>query len=138
MQKGYFGVTNITTSTSTPPVNVKTVIKGNGDPGYLLTASKRIQFEDSPWLSDLVLYPSSVMISESALCFLLPPVSEMSNSARTSGNSNIHALPDLAQGGGLLTPMTAFGDVLIQRLEETGRFEFSSSILVEDGPKKVV
>jgi hypothetical protein len=47
MQKGYFGVTNITTSTSTPPVNVKTVIKGNGDPGYLLTASKHFQFEVS-------------------------------------------------------------------------------------------
>ena len=138
MQKGYFGVTNITTSTSTPPVNVKTVIKGDGDPGYLLTASKHFQFEDSLWLIDPVLYPSPVMISESALCFLLPPVSEMSNSARTSGNNNIHALPELAQEGGILTPMTAFGDVLIQRLEETGRFEFSSSILVEDGAKKVV
>jgi len=78
------------------------------------------------------------MISESALCFLLPPVSEMSNNASTSRNDNIHALPDLAREGGILTPMTAFGDVLIQRLEETGRFEFSSSILVEDGAKKPV
>jgi hypothetical protein len=47
MQKGFFGVTNITTSTSTPPVNVKTIIKGKGDPGYLLTASEHFQFEDS-------------------------------------------------------------------------------------------
>jgi short subunit dehydrogenase-like uncharacterized protein len=78
------------------------------------------------------------MISESALCFLIPPVSEMSNNASTSGNNNIHALPDLAQQGGILTPMTAFGDVLIQRLEDTGRFEFSSSILAHDGAKKLV
>lgn len=56
MQKGFFGVTNITTSTSTPPVNVKTVIKGKGDPGYLLTASEHFQLEDSLWLIDLVLY----------------------------------------------------------------------------------
>lgn len=77
------------------------------------------------------------MISESALCFILPPVSEMSNSPSTSRN-NIHTLPALAQQGGILTPMTAFGDVLIQRLEETGRFEFSSSILVEDGTKRLV
>jgi len=46
MEKGFFGVTNITTSTSTPPVNVKTVIKGKGDPGYLLTASEHFYFED--------------------------------------------------------------------------------------------
>ncbi|KIM40396.1 hypothetical protein M413DRAFT_446577 [Hebeloma cylindrosporum] len=117
MQKGFFGVTNVTTSTSTPPVNVKTVIKGKGDPGYLLTA---------------------IMISESALCFLLPPVSETSTSTSRPRNNNIHALPALAQEGGILTPMTAFGDVLIQRLEETGRFEFSSSILVDDGAKKLV
>jgi short subunit dehydrogenase-like uncharacterized protein len=78
------------------------------------------------------------MISESALCFLLPLVSESSKSVTTSENNNIHVLPGHAQEGGILTPMTAFGDVLIQRLEETGRFEFSSSILEEDGTKKAV
>jgi len=78
------------------------------------------------------------MISESALCFLLPLVSVSPKSASASKNDNIHALPVHAQEGGILTPMTAFGDVLIQRLEETGRFEFSSSILAEDGTKKVV
>jgi len=117
MQKGFFNVTNITTSTSNPPVHVKTIIKGKGDPGYLLSA---------------------IMISESALCFLLPLVSVSSKSASTSENNNIHTLPVHAQEGGILTPMTAFGDVLIQRLEETGRFEFSSSILAEDGTKKAV
>ena len=38
MQKGFFRVTNITTSTSSSPVQVKTVIKGKGDPGYLSTS----------------------------------------------------------------------------------------------------
>lgn len=42
MQKGFFGFTNITSSTSTPLVQAKTVIKGNGDPGYLLTAREPI------------------------------------------------------------------------------------------------
>jgi hypothetical protein len=66
------------------------------------------------------------MIAESALCFLLPLVSE---SKDDNPKDNLHALPPLAREGGILTPMTAFGDVLLQRLEETGRFEFSSSII---------
>jgi len=85
-----------------------------------------------------VLYLPPVMVSESALCFLLPFVSVSSKSASRSKTGNIRALPVHAQEGGILTPMTAFGDVLIQRLEETGRFEFSSSILAEDGTKKAV
>ncbi|KAF8808044.1 saccharopine dehydrogenase [Phlegmacium glaucopus] len=115
MQNGFFKVTNITTSTSSPPVQVKTVIKGKGDPGYRST---------------------SVMIAESALCFLLPLVSESSNAIRDK-KDNLHALPPLARKGGILTPMTAFGDVLLQRLEETGRFEFSSSIVGDEGKKNV-
>jgi len=47
MQNGFFNVTNITTSTSNPPVHVKTVIKGKGDPGYLLSASEYFEFEGS-------------------------------------------------------------------------------------------
>lgn len=79
------------------------------------------------------------MISESALCLLLPPVS-----AGQKGNSsvlvkdNIHTLPALARDGGILTPMTAFGDELIQRLQETGRFEFSSSVIEDAGAKKQI
>ena len=68
------------------------------------------------------------MIAESALCFLLPLVSESKNVIHDKHKDNLHALPPLARQGGILTPMTAFGDVLLQRLEETGRFEFSSSI----------
>jgi len=73
----------------------------------------------------------SVMIAESALCFLLPFVSE-SRDAIHDKKDNLHALSPLARKGGILTPMTAFGDVLLRRLEETGRFEFSSSIVGDD------
>ena len=76
-----------------------------------------------------------VMITESALCFLLPLVSESKKKDRPK--DNLHALPPLAREGGILTPMTAFGDVLLHRLEETGRFEFSSSIIDEDGRKNI-
>jgi hypothetical protein len=69
------------------------------------------------------------MIAESALCFLLPLVSKSKND---KPKDNLHALPPLAREGGILTPMTAFGDVLLQRLEETGRFEFSSSVIDDD------
>ncbi|KDR76288.1 hypothetical protein GALMADRAFT_473621 [Galerina marginata CBS 339.88] len=115
MEKGWFNATNISTSATSPPVKVKSVIKGHGDGGYLLTA---------------------IMISESALCFLLPPVSE-SASIKSGSNDNVHTLSAIARQGGILTPMSAFGDQLIQRLEETGRFEFSSSI-IDDAHKKDV
>ena len=36
----------------------------------------------------------------------------------------------------MLTSMTAFGDVLIKRLEETGRFEFSSCVVEDVGARK--
>lgn len=38
-------------------------------------------------------------------------------------------LTSLARQGGVLTPVTAFGDELVTRLEATGRFEFETSIL---------
>lgn len=78
----------------------------------------------------------AVMISESALCFLLPPVSVSKTAAPEK--DNIHALPALARQGGVLTTMTAFGDELIHRLEETGRFEFSSSVIEDIDSKKRV
>jgi len=113
LQKGFFSATNLTVSTSTPPINVKTVIKGNGDPGYLL---------------------SSIMVSESALSLLLPPPSKTtSNSASAASTSFPEGLPALARKGGILTPVTAFGDMLVTRLEETGRFEFESRIVGAGG-----
>jgi short subunit dehydrogenase-like uncharacterized protein len=35
-------------------------------------------------------------------------------------------LPELAKKGGFLTPASAFGNVLVERLEKTGTFSFSS------------
>jgi short subunit dehydrogenase-like uncharacterized protein len=58
---------------------------------------------------------SAVMISESALALLLTPPS---------------SLPALARTGGVLTPMSALGDMLIERLRRTGRFEFESEVVV--------
>lgn len=38
-------------------------------------------------------------------------------------------LPDHGQRGGVLTSATAFGDVLVERLEKSGEFEFESRVL---------
>ncbi|KAF9050022.1 saccharopine dehydrogenase [Panaeolus papilionaceus] len=108
LEKGFLKLTNVTSAASSPDVQVKTVIRGKGDPGYLLTA---------------------IMISESALSFILPPPSESKDLKPPGQNNNIHALPSFARQGGILTPMTAFGDVLIKRLEESQRFSFSSSFI---------
>ena len=44
-------------------------------------------------------------------------------------------LPELAKQGGILTPMAAFGDVLLERLEKTGFCTLSSEFLdgISDG-----
>lgn len=52
---------------------------------------------------------TAVLISSSALCLL----------------KDHDRLPPLAQQGGFLTPATAFGQVLVERLERTGRFSWS-------------
>lgn len=59
------------------------------------------------------------MASEVALALLLPQ----------------EKLPTLAQQGGVLTPMTALGPLLLKRLSASGRFEFDSSVL-DDGLKE--
>lgn len=56
---------------------------------------------------------TAVMVSESALALLF----------------DTNKLPALARRGGILTPMSALGDVLIERLKDTGRFEFTSEIV---------
>jgi short subunit dehydrogenase-like uncharacterized protein len=55
----------------------------------------------------------SVTSSESALALLF----------------DTEELPALARKGGVLTPMSALGDILIERLKNTGRFEFTSEIV---------
>jgi len=114
LQKGHFVVTNITASAppleygNTETMYVKTVIKGQMDPGY---------------------FSSAVMVAEAALAILLPLSSASQAGDAKPGSNNIPNLTALAKKGGLLTPMSAFGEVLIKRLEETGRFEVSSKVL---------
>jgi len=45
-------------------------------------------------------------------------------------------LTDMGKEGGFLTPMTAFGDSLIENLTKTGKFEYESRVIrkaVDDG-----
>lgn len=81
-----------------------------GDP-YLATASEY----PSVILYIAILYTHlfSVTSAESALALLFES----------------ERLPALASKGGILTPMSALGDVLIERLKDTGRFEFTSEII---------
>lgn len=68
------------------------------------------------------------MITESALSLVIPP--DAKESAPEAARA---ALPSLARrGGGILTSMSGLGDVLIKRLEATGQFQFSSTIITED------
>ena len=61
------------------------------------------------------------MVSESALC-LLP--------------ANRDGLSRLGREGGILTPMSAFGSTLLDRLVATGKFEISSGELVDGGARE--
>ncbi|KAK7691924.1 hypothetical protein QCA50_005329 [Cerrena zonata] len=57
---------------------------------------------------------TSIMIAESALSILL----------------NYSELTPLAHEGGILTPASALGDVIVRRLERSGKFRFESEIIV--------
>lgn len=57
---------------------------------------------------------SSIMISECALALAMDSA----------------ILPQISAGGGVLTPMTAFGDVLVERLRKSGHVDIESELLV--------
>ncbi|KAI6043480.1 Saccharopine dehydrogenase-domain-containing protein [Pisolithus marmoratus] len=63
---------------------------------------------------------SSIMISEAALALV----------------QDKDLLPPFGQRGGVLTPMTAFGDVLIQRLNACGRISVESEVVPAEGGRK--
>lgn len=63
----------------------------------------------------IILYVRTVTCVESSLSILL----------------DFDKLPKLGQEGGILTPMSALGDVLVARLERTGRFVQDSEVLSE-------
>ncbi|KAG0703333.1 Saccharopine dehydrogenase-domain-containing protein [Suillus ampliporus] len=63
---------------------------------------------------------SSIMISECALALALDGAK----------------LPQMSKGGGVLTPMTAFGDVLIERLRRSRHIDIESELVVGTEPRK--
>ncbi|KAG1851335.1 Saccharopine dehydrogenase-domain-containing protein [Suillus subalutaceus] len=63
---------------------------------------------------------SSIMISECALALALDGAS----------------LPRISIGGGIMTPMTAFGDVLVERLRRSGHVDIESELLVGTEARK--
>ncbi|KDQ31637.1 hypothetical protein PLEOSDRAFT_1061778 [Pleurotus ostreatus PC15] len=110
MQNGYIRVTNVTTAVpafASPPTASASTPTTNGNIEPTVVKSQFIGQGCPGYLL------TSIMISESALSILLMR----------------DRLPALAQRGGVLTPVTAFGDVLVERLERTGRFEFRSEVL---------
>ncbi|KAI0821295.1 Saccharopine dehydrogenase-domain-containing protein [Irpex lacteus] len=89
-------VTNVTSSVATPTspaTHVRTVIRAEVDPGYVLAAA---------------------FISESALSLHL----------------HHSSLPSWVRQGGVLTPASAIGDVLVKRLEKSGLVQFESEVVV--------
>ncbi|KAI8978342.1 Saccharopine dehydrogenase-domain-containing protein [Trametes punicea] len=92
IEKGSFTATNYTVTASRPETWAKTVVRGQGDAAYLLTA---------------------LMTAECALGLLLEDDS----------------LPVTARPGGVLTPATALGEVLVRRLQATGKMQFESEIV---------
>lgn len=121
IESGNLQFTNITTSAPAPGQKekvIKTVILGQGEPGYFLTAGK----SDGAALQSLSLTASiAVMTSEIALS-LLP--------------DSFSRLTELGKKGGVLTSMSAVGPELIERLKKTGRFQFESGPLGEVESKK--
>jgi short subunit dehydrogenase-like uncharacterized protein len=114
MKNGYIKVTNVSSSVAganSSQTHTKSVMSGQGDPGYGLTSSKRSASDITA--SCLNVMHGVVMISESALALLL----------------DYDSLPSLGRRGGVLTSMSAMGDVLIERLKDTGMFQFESEVL---------
>jgi hypothetical protein len=73
------------------------------------------------------------MISECALSLLLSP--HAYKGTPTSELTDVFRPTEFARQGGVLTPMTAFGEDLITRLCETAKFTFAS--YVTEGKEKV-
>lgn len=91
-----------------------TTFKAKGDPGYYLSCSTRFLFSSVLLTDSLV-----VMLAECGLALLKP-----------------ENLPKMAQKGGILTTATAFGDVLVTRLNNTKKFQIASELVTaKDGPR---
>lgn len=112
MENGHFSTTNVTSSVPSSThgeAAAQTIIKGKGDPGYTCTTRKSA--------SMLFCFPLTftfdpVMLAECAVALL-----------------DTSQLTPLARQGGILTPVSAFGDELVARLAATGRFEIESKMI---------
>lgn len=101
-------ITNVSKTTEAG-IDVISTCKGQGDPGYIVTNCKLATHVYTESLT-------ADLIAESALSLVLPP---------PKGTS----LPPLSQIGGVLTPSTAFGMVLIERLHQSGKVRFESRLV---------
>ena len=45
-------------------------------------------------------------------------------------------LPEHVRQGGIFTPATALGDVIVKRLEATGRMSFEGEVILEEESRK--
>lgn len=45
-------------------------------------------------------------------------------------------LPDFVREGGIFTPATALGDVIVKRLEATGRMMFEGEVILTEESRK--
>ena len=112
LKNGWMTVTNVTECASAPGTFARSVMRGQRDPGYLITS--RTSCSPSQRLAALQLnFARLDMITECALALLLDDAS----------------LPAARRAGGVLTPSIAFGSVLVSRLEATGLIQFESEIV---------
>lgn len=68
-KKGSFTITNVTTSDSTPPINVTTIMTGQGDPGYASTCSASLTLSNHFFVQLIYYLPLSHDIR---MCSLAP------------------------------------------------------------------
>ncbi|OXG15298.1 saccharopine dehydrogenase [Cryptococcus neoformans Tu401-1] len=102
LKSGHYQVTNISTEESSAPGH---------KPVKILT---KFDGEGDPGYLN-----TCYLLAESALALVLPA---------PKGTSR----PPLAKTGGLLTPATAMGDVLVERLRKSGKFQITSEVLSEE------
>ncbi|AAW44773.1 conserved hypothetical protein [Cryptococcus deneoformans JEC21] len=107
LKAGHYQVTNLSTEESSAP---------DHKPVKILT---RFDGEGDPGYLN-----TCYLLAESALALVLPA---------PKGTSR----PPLAKAGGLLTPATAMGDVLIERLRKSGKFQITSEVLSEEKKKDI-
>jgi len=94
-EKGHFGMRLYAKTNSNPPRELVASVSGRGDPGYKCT---------------------SAMVAESALCLLL----DLKVDQRNEKNKVEQVQTQFNLKGGVLTPASSMGTLLINRLNQSG------------------